>query len=306
MALLTSPKIGPLRHTTTLALGVAGAESNVAIGAQRLGVQTAWVGRVGDDEFGRLVLSAVRGEGVDVSRVVVEDSAPTGLMVKERRAAGLTRVSYYRSESAGSRLCPGDLDEALVRSAQVLHVTGITAALSPSAREAVRAAVATARDSGVTVSLDLNYRRALWAPDEAGAVLRDLVTAADVVFATEDEAGLVVAAETDAGGLANALADLGPAHVLVKRGARGAVGWCDGEVLDLPAHTVECVDPVGAGDAFAAAWLAEWVCGVDAKGRLAAAVAAGAFAVTAAGDWEGLPSREDLRVFVAAGTDVHR
>jgi 2-dehydro-3-deoxygluconokinase len=290
---LDSPVAGPLRHARSLDLGVAGAESNVAIGVRRLGATAAWAGRVGDDEFGRLVHMTLAGQGVDVSRVVVDPAAPTALLVKERRTNQLTRVYYYRAGSAGSRLGPSDVPEDLIRAAGVLHVTGITAALSDSAREAVHAAVDTARAASVPVSLDINYRRALWTADEAAKVLRSLVGRADILFATEAEAGLVVSAR-GAAERAAALAALGPREVLVKRGPLGATACCDDRLTEVPAHPVTMVDPVGAGDAFAAAYLAERLRGGTVAERLETAIGAGAYAVTVAGDWEGLPSREDL------------
>src|SRR5207244_9269823 len=139
---------------------------------------------------------------------------------------------YYRKGSAGSRLDPSDIDVDLIRNARVLHVTGITPALSDSAREAVRYAVDVARSAGVPVSLDLNYRRLLWSPEEAGPVLAELVRQADIVFATEPEALLVVSGDTPAA-LGRALGALGPRQVLVKLGALGAVAVLDDEVLTV-------------------------------------------------------------------------
>ncbi len=305
LARLDSPVAGPLRHARSLDLGVAGAESNVAIGLRRLGGTAAWVGRVGDDEFGRLVHMTLAGQGVDVSRAVVDPSAPTALLVKERRTDRLTRVYYYRTGSAGSRLRPSDVPEDLIRAAGVLHVTGITAALSDSAREAVHAAVDTARAAAVPVSLDLNYRRALWAADEAAKVLRPLVGQADIVFATELEAGLVAGGQ-GAAALAAALAALGPREVLVKCGPLGVTACCDGQLTEAPAYPVTVVDPVGAGDAFAAAYLAERLRGRPVAERLDAAAGTGAYAVTVAGDWEGLPTREELALMRGTADDVHR
>lgn len=306
MALFAAPSIGLLRHAHSLNLSVAGAESNLAIGVCRLGRSAAWISRVGDDEFGRLVIGTLAAEGLDTSRVTVDGTAPTGLMIKERRSDSITRVMYYRSGSAASRLSPGDVDEELVRRAGVLHVTGITPALSSSARAAVRAAVDTARAAGVTVSLDFNYRSALWGAAEAGTELRDLTALADVVFATVPEARLAVAGD-DEKTLATALAGMGPRHVLIKRGARGVFALLDDTAHDLPAHRVAVVDPVGAGDAFASAYLAELIGGRPAPDCLAAATVAGAFAVTVPGDWEGLPGRTELDLLGGdPDEDVHR
>ena len=297
MALLWPPEVGPLRHAPSLRLGIAGAESNLAVGVVRLGVPATWLGRVGDDEFGRLVTMALRGQGVRTA-AVVDPSAATGLMVKERRTARAVRVLYYRSGSAGSRLTPEDVDPAVVADAGVLHVTGITPALSSTAREAVFTAVDIARTAGVPVSVDLNYRSALWSPDTAGPVLRDLVRRADVLLATEEEARLVVDGADDAA-LVEELVRLGPRHVLLKQGAAGSLSSIDGRIHRTPARRVDVVDPVGAGDAFGAGYLSGLCRELAAEERLDVATAAGAFAVTVPGDWEGLPSTAELSLLDA-------
>ncbi|MET7460761.1 sugar kinase [Nonomuraea sp. NPDC005501] len=300
MALFAARRTGPLRFARDFDLGVGGAESNVAIGVSRLGHRAAWVGRVGADEFGDLIRSTLLGEGVD-ARAITDPGAPTGLMIKGRRTAELVDVRYYRSASAGSRLSPGDLDPDLVAGARVLHVSAITPALSGSAREAVRHAMALARSAGALVSLDVNYRAALWSPAEAGAWLRETVADVDVLFATGPEGRLIADVEEPVE-LARALAALGPRHVLVKAGAEGALELSDGVVRHAEPYRVTEVDPVGAGDAFAAGWLAGWLSGHDPEERLRTACAAGAFAVTSQGDWESLPRPSDLHL-LQRGTD---
>jgi len=297
LAVLDAAELGPLRHSASFRLTIAGAESNVAIGAARLGASVAYAGLVGDDEFGRLALNTLRGEGVDVSAVVTDDGAPTGLMIKEHRLPGLVDVAYYRAGSAGSRLTPDDLPADLIREADVLHVSGVTPALSAGAREAVFAAVSLA----ARVSVDVNYRSRLWAPDEARPVLTDLVTRADIVFAAEDEAELLTGSPDPA-----PLARLGPAEVIIKRGARGCVAQCDAHLLACDARRVRAVDTVGAGDAFAAGYLADRMAGRDPATALRTAVTTGAFAVTRQGDWEGLPSRAELGLLDQADGDVLR
>jgi 2-dehydro-3-deoxygluconokinase len=297
LAVLDSADPGPLRHAREFRLTIAGAEANVAIGAARLGTRVAYAGRVGDDEFGRLVLSTLRGEGVDVSGVVIDEEAPTALMVKEHRLPGVAGVSYYRSGSAGSRLTPGDLPADLIRGADLLHVSGITPALSDGAREAVLAAV----ELAPRVSVDVNYRSRLWPVDEATPVLSALAAQADILFAGEDEAELITGSRDPA-----VLAALGPAEVLVKRGADGCVAFCDGRRLTCGARPVRAVDAVGAGDAFAAGYLADRLAGHDPGLALRTAVTTGAFAVTQHGDWEGLPRRAELTLLDQAEGTVLR
>lgn len=297
---------GLLRHARSLAVSLGGSESNVAVAVCRLGHGAAWIARVGDDEWGRLILRELGGEGIDLRSARMDSEAKTGLMFKEHRTADSSRVSYYRAGSAGSRLEPGDIDEGLVRAARVLHVTGITPALSASARAAVLAAVELARAAGVLVSLDLNYRSALWTADEARPVLRDMTRRADLVFGSEEEVELVVGGAGDPEAAARALAALGPARAVVKRGDKGALALADGELTVQPAMPVRAVDAVGAGDGFVGGYLAGLLRGLAAAEALRVAAVAGAFAVTVHGDWEGLPSWEEIVAFTGEGGLVIR
>ncbi|MBO0868597.1 MAG: sugar kinase [Micromonosporaceae bacterium] len=301
MALLSNPRVGPLRHATSLDLSCAGAESNLAIGLSRLGHTVCWIGRVGADEFGALVRRTLVAEGVDVRSVVVDPDAATGLMVRSRRTDALTRVTYYRSGSAGSRLCADDVDCGVLRTAQILHVTGITPALSASARAAIRYAIEFAAANGVVVSLDINYRQALWPAEQAVLELRELARQADILFATEPEARLIAEGDPapDSEALAVDLAALGPTQVLLKRGAEGGVACIDGAVQTYTAYPVTQIDPIGAGDAFAAGYLSGLLDGEPVEDRLRRAALAGAFAVSVSGDWEGLPDRAELAMIAA-------
>ena len=293
MALIKADQPGPLAHAPALGLGIGGAESNVAIGLARLATDVVWCGRVGDDALGVLVQREIRAEGV-TTYVRVDPEAPTGLMIKQRRTPSSQKVAYYRAGSAGSRLAPGDIPARLVEDADLLHVSGITAALSPSARETLVDAVSRARSTGVPVSFDVNHRASLWSADEAGQFCRDLLKQVDLVFAGEDEAALVVGPHQRAEDAAAELAALGPLEVVIKRGAEGALSLVDGEVHTAPAVPVEVVDTVGAGDAFVAGYLAERVAGGSPDARLKLAVTTGAFVCLTPGDWEGLPRREEL------------
>jgi 2-dehydro-3-deoxygluconokinase len=305
MGLLAAVEPGPLHRIKALRLGMAGAESNVAIGLRRLGVDATWVGRLGTDAIGDLIVRELRAE--DVRILARRESAPTGLMIKTLRTSELVQVTYYRSASAGGRLSPEDIDEEVVARASVLHVTGITPALGPGPAAAVRAAVESARAHGVMVSLDVNYRAALWAPDAAARTLRDLARHADVLFASEDEAMLLADTEgagTDPVKLARQLATYGAPQVVIKRGQDGCVALIDEQVYQRAALPVRAVDPVGAGDAFVAGYLADLITGQPAATRLATANATGAFAVTVSGDWEGLPRREELALLYATDNVV--
>ena len=292
MALLSAPRVGRLRDMKSLRLSAAGSESNVAIGVSRLGYSASWTGRVGADELGQMILTSLRAEGVDVSTSIVDPSAQTALMFKERRGPNVARVTYYRRGYAGSRLSVDDLDETLISAARMLHVTGITLGLSNTARVAAYRAVEIARSAAVPVSFDFNYRAALWAPTEAAEQFRSMSALADLVFAGEDELAIVEPDDLLEG--ARRLAGDGERAVVVKRGPKGALAVTDGAVHEEAARNVVAVDPVGAGDAFVAGYMVGTFDGLDVPGRLAMASATGAYAVTVLGDWEGMPSREDL------------
>lgn len=293
MVLLTSAEVAPLRMVRNLVVGVAGSESNVAIGLQRLGVPAAWLGRVGDDEFGERIVASLRAEGVDTSGVIRDSSSPTSLMIKEHRTAGVERIVYYRAAGPGSRLQPEDLDLARIAAASLLHVSGITPALSDSAAAAIDLSIETARAASVPVSFAVNYRRTLWSPEEAVPRLRQLASSSDVLFASEREATMLVGA-MDAEKQAAAIAELGPRSVLVTLGARGAAAYLEGTSLVRPAVAVPVLDAVGAGDAFAAGFLARWVHDAPPEDCLMTALRCGAFAVSVPGDWVGFPHADEL------------
>ncbi|NDZ80596.1 sugar kinase [Streptomyces sp. SID10853] len=329
---------GQLKLGGTLAVSVAGAESNVAIGLARLGHPVHWAGAVGADEAGELVLRTLRAEGVGVSGSTRDGAAPTGLLLFEPRLPGVTRVHYYRAGSAGSRIAVGDVERAFTAfledgtgagaeagavpgaagagagaavsggAPRVLHLTGITPALSPTARSAAARAMELAAENDVLISLDVNFRSRLWSTDEASAVMRDWAPRADVLIASDDELPLCLPAGSpeDPALQAEALLEAGAGEVVVKLGAAGATAYTLQGELHAPARTVPAVDPVGAGDAFVAGYLSALLDGADTAGRLDRAVTTGAFAVAASGDWEGAPTRAELSLLGAAPGTVVR
>jgi 2-dehydro-3-deoxygluconokinase len=242
----------------------AGAESNVAVGMARLGLRTQWVSRLGDDPLGRFVEDSIAAAGVDVQ--VVRDAArPTGVMTVHA-GGSQRRAAYYRSESAARLLGPDDLGRAAP--ATWVHVTGVTAALSPSAADLVEAIVVGRAAGAARVSFDVNFRSVLWPDtDTAARLLLGFARAADLVFVGGDEAeALFGIAEAPA--LAAMILRRADQAVVLKRGAGPAsVLTLRGEVTE-PALRAEVVEATGAGDAFAAGYLAATVLGWPARARL--------------------------------------
>jgi 2-dehydro-3-deoxygluconokinase len=302
MALMRSHEPGPLAHAGSLRLGIGGAESNVAIGLARAGVSVTWAGRTGDDSFGELVRREIRAEGVHV-HVIVDRSAPTGLMVKERRTVEQTRVQYYRDGSAGSRLRAQDLPHEHIRNAEILHLTGITPALSDTAREAAWSAVQTAKAAGTLISFDVNYRSGLWTPEEAAASLVPFIKESNLVFAGQDEAAIVVGNRSTEEDLLEALSGSGRRTAVLKLGSLGAVAAANGRTFRCAANAVQPLDTVGAGDAFVAGYLAAILSRDDIPAALRRGNAHGAYACLAAGDWEGSPRHDEWKTFEQHGLD---
>jgi 2-dehydro-3-deoxygluconokinase len=303
MVLVVPSSPGRLRHATGVTLSIGGAESNVAIGLSRLGIPSRWVSALGDDELGELVLHRVRAEGVDTGAVRRVPDRPTGLYLREE-VAGALRVHYYRRGSAASTLAPGAFDVSVLDGATFLHLTGITGALSPESGEFLTWAAETARAAGVRVSYDVNYRSRLWAPEAARAATEALLPHVDVLLVGDEEAAALWGWDERA--CLERLADAGPREVVVKLGARGCAAAVDGDRWSAPGFAVRQVDPVGAGDAFAAGYLAATLWGRPPEERLRTANAMGAFCVQNLGDYEGLPSRRELTAFLDSIPDLGR
>ena len=304
MALVVPPSPGRLRHATSLSLSIGGAESNVAIGLARLGIPASWISVLGDDELGELVLHRLRAEGVDTSGVRRIADRATGLYLREE-VAGRLRVYYYRSGSAAATLSPNAFDPSmLLQGAAFLHLTGITGALSQECAEFLPWAATTARDAGVRVSYDVNYRSRLWEPSAAQAATEALLPLIDVLFVGHDEANALWGWETDTA--LEQLSKIGPSEVILKLGADGCAAMINGEQLTSPGFPARQLDPIGAGDAFDAGYLAATLWGWAPEKRLRAANAMGAFCVQNLGDYEGLPDRRELDGFLEQIPDLGR
>ncbi|WP_158866378.1 sugar kinase [Leifsonia sp. AG29] len=277
----------------------AGAESNVAIVAARLGAPSTWIGRVGSGGLAERLIADLAAEGVTVCEI--PDPGVPSLLLKERRLPDGPHIQYVRERGPGSRLSPADLEPALLADAALLHVTGVTPALSRTARDAVFAALALGRDVGSAISFDVNYRSRLWDRAEAGPVLRALAEQADILFIGDDEVDVLFEGRLSGPEAAGYFVDRGVREVVLKQGGAGALAFSDGRVVQQEAFIVDVVDPVGAGDAFAGGYLAERLRGEPIGLALRTGAVCGAFAVRSAGDWEGAPTRRDVQEFLAHG-----
>lgn len=289
----------PLSTSRRLGVSVAGADSNFAIAMTRLGWPAIWLSAVSLDQLGDLVVEMIGAEGVDVSRVRRDPDHPTGVLVKFRDE-GHTRVLYYRSGSAASHFEPDWLEPSLFETAAVLHLNGVTCALSPSCAASVARAVALANGHEVLVSLDLNLRLQLWDIDRARTTLIPLLPQVNIVFGTEEEM-LALSGRTTLEEALTAIAAQGPAVVVAKRGALGAVALAGGKRIDHPGFVPPAVvDEVGAGDGFAAGFVSAYLRGAPLDEALRDANLVGAAAVTVADDVSGYPTQAQLEAWLMA------
>ncbi|MFE7135784.1 sugar kinase [Streptomyces sp. NPDC057638] len=263
---------GRLADVPSFHRGIGGAESNVACALAALGHRVRWISRVGTDGFGDHLVTAIAGYGVDTSAVGRDPARPTGIYFRTAtdRATDAHEVVYYRRGSAASAMSPGTMAYEEVTATRILHVSGITAALSDDCRDLMRQ-LTERRPGRPLVSFDVNHRPKLWRDGSGPRTLLELARGADLVFVGEDEAEDA----WDIHGVEAVRAALPePETVVVKQGGRGATvferapGTGADTVTFVPAPGVEVVAPVGAGDAFAAGYLSAHLGGADARERL--------------------------------------
>lgn len=306
MVLLNPINTGPLKYVSNFVKQIGGAESNFAIGVSRLGHSAGWISRVGQDEFGKYIVSFIRGEGVDTSQVKLDKEAPTGVYFKERYENGESKVYYYRKGSAASRMTPQDLNQDYIASAKFLHVSGITPALSESCHQTVLEAIKIAKSKGVKISLDPNIRLKLWSEQRAREVIMEMLSQSDIVLPGQEEGRLLVGTD-DPVKIANKMLRAGAKIVVIKLGEKGAYYATEDKAEFVPGYSVsKVVDPIGAGDGFAAGFISGLLKGWDITESVRLANAVGSRVTQVIGDVEGLPTMEDIEVFLGRKKGVER
>jgi 2-dehydro-3-deoxygluconokinase len=307
--------IGPYSEGGDYMLDCAGAESNVAVDLRKLGlanVETVWVSNVGDDGEGEFILRELKDRTSVAARVI--GGRPTGISYLNHLPDGQHVKTYRRKGSAASLLTFQDIEPHL-RDAALLHVTGITPALSDACRQAIFDALDYASKRGIPVSFDLNYRPQLWGRDEARAVFERMLVHAAIFKLGHDEAEAVWAMGLSAQEYARRFQAMNKGIVVVTRGADGAVAYDGVSLVEHPGFVVEVVDPIGAGDAFVAGLLGgilesctpKGFLGLSAKLRqpilrraLEIANAAGALTCTRRGDTAAMPTMAEVRELIEA------
>ena len=283
-----TPVDGDLASASVFRADSAGGESNVAANLAALGHRAAWASRVGDDPQSRRILTELASRGVDLSLVVLDPAAPTGLMLKDPAPGGST-VLYYRTGSAAAAMDKGFLDRAVLEYTRLVHTTGVTAALSASCARMIDGLIDDAHAAGTEFSFDVNYRPKLWGAGGAAERLLAIARRADLVFVGRDEAQALWGT-----GTADAVRELlpEPSLLVVKDADVGATLFeRDLPAAFVPAHVVEVMEPVGAGDAFSAGFLSGYLRGTDRSEALDLGHLTAARVLATVGD---LPELENL------------
>ena len=305
MLRLSVPVGERLDNAQALDLEIGGAESNVCTALARLDRHCGWVSRLPDHALGSVILRSLRADRVDVEAVRRVPGERVGTyFIEYASQPRASQVIYDRANSAASRMTIDDIDWDYLLDTRVLHLTGITAALSDSCYAMVAEAIQRARRANVTVSFDVNYRAELWNAAAAGAKLRPLIAEADLLFCKSTDAALLFGCTGEPHALMSSIKTLTRAQaVLCTFGAEGARLLVDSEFHSQPAIPVQIVDRIGSGDAFAAGVLDGWLAG-DVREGLRRGVALAAIALSQHGD-RVLTTRAEMEAVLAQpGRDV--
>ncbi|MUW14691.1 sugar kinase [Halorubrum sp. CBA1125] len=287
MLRLSPPRGDRLETAQEFDVQAGGAESNVAIGAARLGADTVWLSKLPDSPLGRRVVGELRSHGVRTG-VAWADPETSRLGTYYLEHGGEPRgtgVTYDRADSAITTVSPDELPTDVLESADRFHTTGITPALSDRTAATTTALLRAAGEAGATRSFDLNYRAKLWDPETARSAYEELFAHVDTLFVPRRNAREVLDRDGDAVEIAHGLAaefDFGT--VIVTRGTEGAVALRDGRVTEQGVFAADTLDAIGTGDAFVAGYLAKRIDGGDVGDALEWAAATAALKRTITGD----------------------
>ena len=274
-----------LRTATALLVDHAGAESNTCVGLARLGLQVAWVSRLGVDAAGDRILDALACEGVELRWVRRDPRRPTGVMIKEP-AAG---VRYYRSGSAASMLSPEDLADVPLSDARAVLVTGVTALIGPQPHAAGLALLSAAASRAPLRIVDPNLRDGLWGSERRVELVMPFVERCDLLLTGERELAELLGESSDVKTLARRAAARGPREIVVRAPAIVGALDADGAWYELDVRRDLAVDPIGAGDAFNAGYIAVRLRGGTIDEALRAGARCGAAVTTAVSDTAAFP-----------------
>jgi 2-dehydro-3-deoxygluconokinase len=287
MLRLSPPGHERLETTTEFDVRAAGAESNAAVAAERLGAVTTWMSKLPDTPLGRRIVGELNQHDIDTDVVWSgnEDHRVGTYYMEHGGKPRGTNVVYDTQKTALSGATADEFDVDAIRDARAFYTTGITPALSSTLRDTVANLLGAARKAGTTTALDVNYRSKLWSPSDARNVLTKLFPAIDVLVLAERDASRLFDIEKKGPEVAHSIASrFDFTTVVITQGERGAVAWHDNVVHNHDAFETETVDPLGGGDAFTGAFLARRLSGDEVPRALEYAAATAALKRTIPGD----------------------
>ncbi|APF22873.1 sugar kinase [Clostridium butyricum] len=285
---------GPILFCNTFERKIGGAELNVAIGCARLGLKSGWISRLGQDDFGKHILKTVRGEGIDTSQIELVEGYQTSVYFREVMANGDSRSFYYREKSPTSTMTAESLDENYFRKSKVLHITGVFPSINDNNKEILLKAVELAKKNNLLISFDPNIRLKMWTKSQAREFINKFLSEVDILLVGDEEISILID-EEDTNEAIKKFHDMGIDKVVVKRGAKGAIGSDGSNIYDVAAIKPKAlIDTVGAGDGFAAGFLSAYLKGDSFEESIEFANAVGSLVVGIEGDNEGLPYYEDV------------
>jgi 2-dehydro-3-deoxygluconokinase len=297
---------GQLRYAQRFEKFIGGTESNTMISLAKLGFSVGWFSRLGSDEFGYNIRDFIRGHGVDVSRVLFDKNAPTGVFFVEKNANDETRSFYYRTGSAASRMHTSDVDMDYVCAHRILHLTGITPILSDSCRVMITDLITEARERGLKVTFDPNLRLRMAPIEKFREILHPILKMVDIFLPSDNELLLLMDAQ-DLDEAIRRSRDLGLNHVVIKRGDKGSLLVKDGAQCQEPAFPVKkLVSSMAAGDAFDAGYLAAVLKEIEGSKALKLANCLGAMATLAWGPYEAIPEWETVKAYLEGKNLIER
>ena len=283
----------PIEEADVFTRSLAGDSFNICVAAQKLGASAGYITRLGDDPFAAYLLNTWNSLGIDTSQVKTVEGFNAVHFVA-LTPDGDREFMYYRSGSAPTTLEPDDLDPDYIGSAKVLHCSGVAQAISESARATVLAAARIAKERGVKVSYDPNYRHQLWSPDELRAAAEELLPYVDYFLPNVSDDAPALVGSNDPYRMVERYREIGVPVVAVTRGAEGVVIGYEDKVVEVPAYSPGGpIDSTAAGDAFNGGFIHGLLNGmsVERAGRLGAITAG--LKLRQRGAIAGMPSREE-------------
>ena len=306
MIAMCPEKKGPIIFSNTFERKMGGAELNVAIGCARLGLNVGWISRLGMDDFGKYILKTARGEGIDVSQVELVEGYGTSVYFREVLADGASRSFYYRDNSPTETLNIKDIDEEYFKESKILHITGVLPSINEHNRGLILETIEVAKKHNLTISFDPNIRLKMWTKEEARTFINKILPNVDILLVGDEEIEVLLG-HSDINKGIREFQNYGIKTVIVKRGAKGAIGSDGNNTYEVDGIKPRAlVDTVGAGDGFAAGFLTSTIKGKSLEESIQFANAVGSIVVGVEGDNEGLPYYDDVLVHMGLSKTIER